>query len=1064
MRKFAFTLFPFLAYAYAQEKGAAGKVVNDKSQLSLKKTKFLVAVLLLATITTFSQSQIKGKITDKDGAAISGASIKVKRGNTSAVSNQDGSFALTGQSGSMLEISAVGHLPQTVTYNGSDVSVTLAQDTKEMSEVVVTALGIKREKRQLTYSTQEVKGQTIVQAKQDNLVNALAGKVSGVQISNSSGMAGSSSRIVIRGNVSLLQDNQPLFVIDGVPMDNSESGGIDVFSQGANNNALNQGSTSNRAIDIDPSIIESLTVLKGGAATALYGSAAARGAILITTKNGGKSAPVVSVSSSLKFDNAILPEYQTMYAQGLNGNYINGNIQGIASSQSYGPRVDTLKVDGAPVKTYDPRKIFFRTGKTTDNNVSVSGGSDKSKYVISYSYLNNQGVIPTTSFARNTFFGKFSNQITSNFNATISINYINSVNHRTQEGNGLTNPLWGISAAPITWNPQPSTWEDGTQRLYRTLSRNNPFYLIDNTGFTSTVNRFIPVVNLVYSPAKWITITERLGMDIYSDNGRYFEANTINNGVFGNQIGGVSNRLQDYRQLNNDFIVSLQKDLGKDLYGSVSIGANILSQFSNTYTQSGIGLNVPGLYNISNTNSSIVSDYISRYRKVGVYAQTNLEYKKMLQLSLTGRYDGTSALAANKQYYPYGSAGLGFVFTELMEKSSAFSFGKIRVSYSSVGNDNIPVYSTSTPYILGGAVSINHINFPYDAGNGAINGARLVNVQGNPNLKNESLNELEIGAELKFLNNRLSFEGSYFNRESKDLLSQIPVNPSSGFLYAIKNVGSIQNKGIEFLISGTPVKTKNFTWEANLNFTRIRSKVTSLGEGVGNIQLGGFGGSDGVYLYKDEPYGLLYGNAYVRNAQGQILVDDDGIPLATTENQRIGNTNPDFNAGFLNTLTFKNLSLSFLFDWKKGGDVINLDGRYMWFYGTSKVTEYGRETPIVVPNSVYQSDGKVNTTPITAQDYWPTLSNISEAYLEDGSYIKLRTISLAYSITNEKFKKLPFKSLTISAGGNNLWIHAPNYTAGDPEANLTGGSNGQGITNFAAPTSRSFIIGVKATF
>ncbi len=1028
----------------------------------MKKVTLIVAVLLVSTVAVFAQSQIKGKIMDKDGAPLAGVSVKVKGEKFSAVSNSDGNFGLTGQSGSVLEISAVGHFPQTVTYNGNELVVRLEQDTRVLSEVVVTALGIKREKRQLTYSTQEVKGQAVVQAKQDNLVNALAGKVSGVQISSSSGMAGSSSRIVIRGNVSLLQENQPLFVIDGVPMDNSESGGIDVFSQGANNNALNQGSTANRAIDIDPSIVESITVLKGGAATALYGSAAARGAILITTKTGGKSNPVVSVSSSLKFDNAILPEYQTKYSQGLNGRYINGSIQGTASSQSYGARVDTLKVDGLPVKTYDPRKIFFKTGKTTDNNISVSGGTDKSRYLISYSYLNNQGIIPTTSFARNTFFGKFSNQVTSNFNATISINYINSVNHRTQEGNGLTNPLWSIYAAPITWNPEPETWPDGTQRLYRSLSRNNPFYLIHNTGFTSTVNRFLPVVNLVYTPAKWITITERIGLDIYADNGRYFEANTINNGVFGTHIGGVSNRLQDYRQLNNDFIVSLQKDLGKDLYGSISVGGNILSQFSDTYTQSGVGLNVPGLYNISNTSSSLVSDYISKYRKVGVYAQANLEYKKMLDLSLTGRYDGTSALAADKQYYPYGSAGLGFIFTELMNKNSVLSFGKIRVSYSSVGNDNIPVYSTATPYVLGGAVSINHINFPYDAGNGAVNGARLSNVQGNPNIKNESLNEFEIGTELKFLNNRLSFEGSYFSRESKDLLSQIPVNPSSGFLYAIKNVGSIQNKGVEFLISGIPVKTKDFTWEANLNFTRIRSKVTSLGEGVGNIQLGGFGGSDGVYLYKDEPYGILYGTGYVRNDKGQIEVDDDGVPISTSENVRIGNTNPDFTAGFYNTLTYKKLSLSFLFDWKKGGDVVNLDGHYMWFYGTAKVTE-NRDAPFVVPNSVYASDGKTNTTPITAQDYWPTISNISEAYVEDGSYVKLRSVSLAYSL-GENFKKSPFKSLTVSVGANNLWIHAPHYTSGDPEANITGGSNGQGITNFSTPTSRSYIVGVKATF
>jgi len=1020
----------------------------------------LVCFALITSLALAAQTSITGTVVDEQNNPVPYASISIKNTKTGTQADANGHFTITASTGQTLTVSAVNYTAQEVQINGtSPLTVQLKSAEQTLNEVVVTALGIKREKRQLTYSTQEVTGQTLVQAKQDNIVNGLAGKVAGVQISNSSGMAGSSSRITIRGNVSLLQDNQPLFVVDGVPIDNTEPGGIDVFSQGANNTALSQGSTSNRAIDIDPSIIESITVLKGGAATALYGASAARGAILITTKNGAKSTkPTLNISSSLKFENPVLGEYQNKYSQGFDGQYINGNIQGIASSQSYGARVDTLKVDGAPVKIYDPRKIFFQTGVTTDNNISVSGGTDKSKYLVSYSYLDDKGIIPTTSFLRNSFFGKFSNNITSNLTATISFNYVNTVNHRTQEGNGLTNPLWAIYAAPITWDPLPSTWPDGTQRLYRTLSRNNPFYQIENSGFVSTVNRFLPTVNLVYTPANWISIVERLGMDVYTDNARYHEDKTINNGVFGNQTGGVSNRLQDYRQLNHDFIVTLHKDLSKDFFGSISVGNNILSNFSDTYTQSGIGLNIPKFYSISNTSTSIVSDFVSKYRKVGFYAQANLEYKKMLNLSLTGRYDGSSLLAGDKQYYPYGSAGLGFVFTELMNKSSAFSFGKVRISYSSVGNDNIPVYSTSTPYILGGTISINHINFPYDG----VNGARLVNVQGNPNLKNESLNEFEIGTELKFLNNRLSFEGSYFNRESKNLLSQIPINPSSGFLYKIDNVGSIQNKGFELLLSGTPIKTKDFSWDVSLTFTRIRSTVTSLGAGVDQVQLGGFGNA-GVFLFKDKPYGILYGLGYQRNEKGQILVDDDGIPISTDNFIAIGNVNPDFNAGLYNTFTYKGLSLSFLFDWKQGGDVLNLDDNYMWFYGTSKVTEKGRETPFVVPNSVYASDGKTNTTAVTAQDYWPAISGITESNIEDGTYIKLRTVSLAYTLSTGT-KKLPFQSLTLSVGGNNLWIYAPHYTSGDPEANVSGGTNGQGVTNFQTPTTKSVIVGLKATF
>lgn len=1030
----------------------------------MNKIIVLMAMLLLSA-TVNAQVKISGKVTDaKDGSPLVGITVKVRGTKFGSSSRPDGTFNIEApDQNSILDFTGIGFSPiSSKAGKGAFLNIKLQQDSKNLNEVVVTALGIKREKRQLTFSTQEVKGETVLQAKQDNLVNALAGKVAGVQITNSSGMAGSSSRIVIRGNVSLLQSNQPLFVVDGVPIDNSESGAIDPLSQGMNNTALNQGSTSNRAIDIDPSIIESITVLKGGAATALYGSAAARGAIIITTKTGGKSKPIVSISSSLKFDNAILPEYQNEYSQGINGKYINGSIQGTSSSQSYGAKIDTLKVDGLPVKTYDPRKIFFQQGRTTDNNISVSGGTDKSKYLISYSYLNNQGIIPTTDFIRNSFFGKFTNQISDKFAATIELNYINSVNHRTQEGNGLTNPLWSIYAAPITWDPKPSTWTDGTQRLYRSLSRNNPFYILNNTGFNSTVNRFIPVTNLVYTPTNWMTITERIGMDIYTDNGRYFEANTINNGVFGTHVGGVSNRLQDYHQVNNDIIVTIHKNLSDNLYGSLSVGNNILSQFSDTYTQSGLGLNIPGFYNISNANSILSSDFVSKYRKVGYYAQANLEFKKMLDLSLTGRYDGTSALAVKKQYYPYGSAGLGFIFTELLHKNTILNFGKVRISYSSVGNDNIPPYSLTTPYTLGSAVSINHINFPYDAGNGAVNGARLASNQGNPDLTNENLNEFEIGTELKLFKNRLSFEGSYFDRNSKDLLSTIPINPSSGFSNAIKNIGSIQNKGVEFLLTGTPIKTTNFTWEASINFTRIRSKVTSLGAGVTEIQLGGFSNA-GVFLFKDQPYGILYGLGYQRNDKGQIEVDDNGIPIATTDYKAIGNINPDFTAGLFNTFTYKNFSLTFLLDWKKGGDVLNLDDNYLWFYGTAKVTLKGRDKPFVIPNSVYASDHKINTSPVTAQQYWPVISSITESNIEDGSFIKLRTLSLAYTLRDIP-KKSPFKSLTVSIGGNNLWIYAPHYTSGDPEANIAGGTNGQGVTNFQTPTTRSFIVGLRATF
>lgn len=1018
--------------------------------------------LLFTSISIFAQTTATGKVVDEKGAAISGATVLEKGTKNGTTTASDGSYSLKVKNGATLVISGVGFETYTVKA-GNGVSSALKSTSESMTEVVVTALGVKRDKRNLTYSVQDVKGESLVQAKQDNVINSLAGKAAGVQISNTSGMAGSSSRIVIRGNTSLIGENQALFVIDGVPMDNSEAGVIDGGNIGASNAALNQGSTSNRAIDLDPNIIESISILKGAAASALYGANAARGVILITTKNGNKSEkPQISLSSSYGFNSAILAEFQDKYAQGINGSYIDGNNGVDKSSGSWGPLLDTLKIGGLPVTKHDPRKEFFRTGHTFDNNLTVSGASDKSKYLLSYSYLKTDGITPGTDFARNSFFAKFTNQITNKLNATVQFNYINSVNNRVSEGNGLTNPLWTVYSAPISWNPFPTTFADGSQQVYR-LGRNNPYYLLDNTGTVSKVNRIIPVATLVYHVNDWVSITERLGADMYIDESHYHESNKILRGVFGTYTGGISNRTQNFRQYNNDIFADFHKNLSKNIYANFILGNNIFSQSSQTFTQIGKGLSIDDFYNISNASSYTSSSYLSRIRKVGFYAQANLEYKKMLNLALTARRDGASVLNTNNAYYNYGSIAAGFIFTEILPKNdNLLSFGKLRISYSAVGNDNVAPYSLTTPYYSANG-SINNLTIPLrNAETGDLqNGFILSNVLGNPNLKNESLNEFEIGTELKFLKNRLSLDFSYFNRQSKDLLTRVPISNASGFSYAQMNAGSIENKGIEILVSGTPVKKKNFSWNINLSFTKIKNKVLELAPGVANIQTGGFGGGGGVYAFKDGAYGVIYGSAYKRNASGTVLIDDDGFPIIANDNTIIGNTNPDFNLGFGNTLNYKGLSLSFLFDWKKGGDIFNLDDHYNWFYGTPKITE--NRGPRVVAG-IRESDGKANTTAISGQDYYRYVSSIDEACVEDATYIKLRNVSISYTLTSSLMKRLPIKSLTFSVTGNNLWIYKPNFTGSDPESNIAGSGNGQGVVNYLTPTSRTVVVGLKLNF
>jgi TonB-linked SusC/RagA family outer membrane protein len=1018
----------------------------------MRKLISLCLCCVLYFAASAQKTEVNGKITDSLGNGLANVSIKEKNSANGTVSDANGNFRLMSVAGTPLEISMVGYQPTTVRA-GTVLSITLLSGSSSLDEVIVTALGIRRDKRNLTYSAQEVKGETIQAARQENIVNALAGKVAGVQISNSSGQPGSSSRIVIRGVTSLNGENQALFVIDGIPMDNTEAGVIDATNQGPENAALNSGATSNRAIDLDPNIIESVTVLKGAAATALYGSSAARGAIVITTKTGSKARkPQVTLGSNYSFNTAILADFQDKYAQGIDGEYIDGN-NGEFSSGSWGPRIDTLKVNGQPVAKHDPRKEFFKTGHVTDNNISVGGSTDQSRYLLSYAFLKNDGITPNTMFQRHSLFGKFSNQITSNLNATIQLNYINSFNDRMAEGNGLTNPLWTIYSAPISWNPFPTTNPDGSQRLYR-VARNNPYFILDNVKTTSTINRFLPIATLTYTPIDWLSVTERIGADIYTDQSHYHESNKIIGGLFvGN--GGISNRLQTFRQFNHDLIVEAKKNLTDKIYASFLVGNNILSQYSQYYTQTAFGLSIDDYYNVNNGAVSTVSDVYSLNRKVGFYAQMNAEFNKMLIVGLTGRYDGTSVLAQGNNYYPYGSAAVGFIFSELFkERVNAINFGKVRVSYSIVGNDNVSPYLLTTPFTSAG--QINNISFPFNGQSGFL----LSQTLGSENLKNETLKEFETGLELRMLNNRLSFDGSYFVRKTSDLLTLTPLAPSSGFYEAILNAGSLEDKGFELLLSGSPVKSKNFTWDISLNFTRIRNKVTELGEGIDKIQFGGFGGGGGTYAFRGLPYNMIFGSMYKRDANGAIVVDDNGLPLTADQNGIIGNTNPEFTAGMLNTFTYKAFSLSFVFDWKKGGDIFSLDDHYNWFYGTPKITE--NRDPFVV-KGVRDSDGKENDIKISPQDYYRGISEIDEACIEDGTYIKLRSLGLSYNWTPGA-RRLPVKGITFTVSGNNLWIYKPNFTGSDPEQNIAGSGNGQGIINYLIPTSRSINLGLRVTF
>lgn len=689
---------------------------------------FLLCLFAVSPFSVYAQQKIlNGKVVDAKNTPIPGVSVRLKDSQTGSATSADGDFTIRYSGKAILIVSAIGYTTQEITLqNQTQLTVTLGEDSKQLSEVVVTALGVKREKRNLTYSTQEVKSDDLVQAKEPNLVNAVAGKVAGVQITSSSGTPGASSRIVIRGATSVFGDNQALMVIDGIPVNNDETG------------TLNSGPGTNRLADIDPSIIESINVLKGAAATALYGSAGARGVLIITTKNGAANKkPILSFSSDYSFENPLLPQLQSKYAQGNRGVYIDGTTG--KTSTSWGPLMDTLRVGGQPAPKYNQSDLFFKTGQTFNNTISVNGGRDNSAYFLSYSNFMQDGTVPGTKFDRNTIFGKFSSEILKNLNATFQLNYTNTLNDKQPEGYALESPLWTIFSAPVSYNLQPSTNPDGTQRLFR-FSRNNPYWVLDNIYNKANINRFLPTITLDYKPLKWLTITERIGMDTYTETDKYKESV----GSVSNPTGRLVDQVINFRQINHDLIVSANKQFG-DFNVDMLLGNNLYTTSTAYNYANGVGLSVSGFDNMASASTVNYSQTQYLQRKIGFYAQSNIDYKRLLILSLTGRYDGSSVLAKGTNFYPYGSAATSFIFSELLPGWSGFmNLGKVRVSFATVGNDNVGAYSLLTPYEK---QTIGNINFPFQGQSGFLLSPTL----GNPLLKNERINEFETGLEMGFL-------------------------------------------------------------------------------------------------------------------------------------------------------------------------------------------------------------------------------------------------------------------------------------------------------------------------
>lgn len=1040
-----------------------------------KLVTFLLGLLCVFTTVLGQRRPVKGKVVDENNVPVPSASIQIKGTSSGVAADTLGNFTINAAANDVLIISALNFGQKEVAVgNKLNLNVSLARNNAStIDEVVVTALGVSREKRALAYSVQTVSPDALRSAQEPNVVNALAGKVAGIQINNSGGQAGTSSRIVIRGNSSLTGNNQPLFVIDGIPVDNS----VDRAISENDESALFNGYGGNRAIDIDPNTIESTTVLKGAAATALYGSRGAFGVILITTKKGrasaGRKIPRINVSSSVSFDNAYTDGYQDKYLQGLNRLYKNGLPLGAggysedpgAASQtsgSWGPHRDSVSqavIDsiGMP-QVIDPRKELYRTGKVYSNSVTVSGGNDKSTYALTYSNLTQDGIVPNNTFKRNSVKASFTNKLTDYFTSTTSVTYINTKNNRLTEGNGARAFTYGLNFQPISFDAKRAYEERGNSAWTAAGSGfNNPFWLVENNVNPSAVDRLIASNEINIQLASWLKLTNRIGIDTYTDE----QAEHVNIGTLGYPGGRMYNGLIKRRQVNNDLILSAQGNIGSDWKVSGLIGHNINSRNFARRTVRGTTLSLPGFYDITNAQATEALQADSKRRLIGVYASATLEYKNFLYLNAAARNDWSSTLPVGGNSFFYPSVSAGLVFTELLDiDKTIFPYGKIRLSYAQAGNDAAE-YLTNQTYARANPSdgTRGNITFPFNGINGFLTNGILANGA----LKPEKVTEKEIGGEFKFFKSRLGLDIAYYDKVSKNQILQQEVAGSSGYSERVINAGELSNKGIEISLTATPIKTRDFTWDLQLNFAKNKYKLKSIAENVDNIFLGGFSDPQ-IRADKDYGYGVIWGLGFKKTEDGkQLLIDDDGYPIAADDLGPIGNATPDWTAGLRTTFSYKGLSLSMLFDKRQGGDILNMDSYYSVFYGTAKVTQ-DRYTNTVW-EGIRESDGKANTTPIFRDDnYWRTwYSSSFGLFVEDGSFFKLREITLSYALPQSWLAKTPFEGISVYATGRNLWIKS-SFTYKDPEGNLLGNTNAQGFYHAVVPGTRGITAGLNVNF
>ena len=1039
-------LIDVLAYVFNTE--VSFKVIGK--QIALKPMgKSAQTQLEGFTALPIASIAVSGKVTDPAGTPIPGVSILVKGTTIGTTTNSNGDFSLEvpGKE-SVLVVSFIGFARQEITVGEmTTINVALAEDITQLNEVVVTALGIEKETRTLGYAVTEVSGETLTKAREINVVNSLVGRVAGVNVSGVNGGPGSSSNIIIRGVSSITGDSQPLYVINGVPIDNGTRGSAGMWGGADFGDGIS---------NINPDDIESITVLKGATASALYGARASNGVIVITTK-GGKNQKGIGVeyNMNLTVDRVNdLTDFQYEYGQGADGQKPS-NLVAALYTNSWGARLDgsnVIQLDNVErpyVAQKENIKNFYRTGHSVTNTLSFYGGNEKTRYRFSASDLNNKSIVPSSGLKRNTFNLNLNFDATSKLKVDLVSNFvIDKSDGRPNLSDAPGNANFGVSFLPTNVDVnilKPGYDENGNETFYKDDYSTNPWFAAEKFINDLSRNRLINIVSARYNFTNWLTLQGRVGNDLFFDK----NLSITPSGTGFLPDGNLFMDRRSSSETNADFLLTANKNISTDFATVISVGGNLRKKTTEWQFGGGDTFGVPFLYTIQNLTNQYPG--ISETRKLEVqsfYYTAEFSYKNLMFLTTTGRNDKFSSLDGRSIFYP--SVGASFVFSELI-KSSILNFGKIRASWASTtGNTDQFAYSTKLYYSLDGTINGRPI--------GSITNASVPN----KDLEPYSVDEFEFGTELKFFDNRLGLDIAYYNRQTTNEIFDVTLSPSTGYLGSILNLGSLENRGVELLLTGTPFKSNNFSWNISFNYTKNKNKVVKLSEEIESVEAGQSRTQNAFIQHKvDLPVSQVMAFDYARDASGRIIHDAQGFPIQG-ELKAYGSGYHSTFGGVNNEFIFKNLSVSFLIDFKLDGKIFSATDYYAYLYGKHKNTLPGREEGIT--GQGVDESGDPNTTTATAAGYYNVSADrISSLFVYDASFVKFRQLIIGYSLPSKWFGKFPVKGVTFSLVGRNLAILKKSTPNVDPESNYNN-SKAQGLEMSGVPSMRSYGFNLNIKF